>query len=123
MKFNNYKKSDEEFTNTDATKLLMNIWFVVFMVAIAYLILSFFSVIPSVNTISINNAVTSLSENIARKSSVYTLVVILVAIGVIFFYLSKNILGYFKIQNANYIGHTFFWWFLFLAIMVLLMPI
>ena len=121
MKFNNYKKSDEEFTNTDATKLLMNIWFVVFMVAIAYLILSFFSVIPSVNTIS--NAVTSLSENIARKSSVYTLVVILVAIGVIFFYLSKNILGYFKIQNANYIGHTFFWWFLFLAIMVLLMPI
>lgn len=123
MKFNNYKKSDEEFNNTDATKLLLNIWFVVIMVAIVYLILSFFSIIPSVNTISINNAVTSLSENIARKSSVYTLVVILAAIGVIFYYLSNNILGYFKIQNANYIGHTFFWWFLFLAIMVLLMPI
>jgi hypothetical protein len=123
MKFNNYKKSDEEFNNTDATKLLLNIWFVVITVAIVYLILSFFSIIPSVNAVSINNAVTNLSENIARKSSVYTLVVILVGIGVLFYYLSDIILGYFKVKNSNYIGHTFFWWFLFLAIIVLLMPI
>jgi hypothetical protein len=123
MKFNNYKNSDDEFTNTDASKLLINLWAVVFTVFIIYLILSFFSIIPSVNTSSISNTITTLSENIARKSSVYTLVVILVAIGVIFYYLSKNILGYFKIQNANYIGHTLFWWFLFLAIVVLLMPI
>lgn len=123
MKFNNYKNSDDEFTNTDASKLLINLWAVVFTVFIIYLILSFFSIIPSVNTSSISNTITTLSENIARKSSVYTLVVILVAIGVIFYYLSKNILGYFKIQNANYIGHTLFWWFLFLAIVVVLMPI
>ena len=89
MKFNNYKNSDDEFTNTDASKLLINLWAVVFTVFIIYLILSFFSIIPSVNTSSISNTITTLSENIARKSSVYTLVVILVAIGVIFYYLSK----------------------------------
>lgn len=121
MEYKRYVESESKYTNDYASNLLYQFW----CIAIGtLLVIAIVSILFENNPFSMNTDISMKTSNVlSLRNLFYVFIVGLLVLAIIFYYFSYTILGYFGVYNAKYIGNVLFYWFLFLAAVLLFTPI